>query len=152
MSVHQEVQLIQIASIVCTPKDIIKRTYIDVQMQQGCDDCGLFAIAFATLLARGEQPGSFFYEQTVMRKHLIESLEKQNITAIPVQKIRRHGSKVRHSAKIPIHCVCRLPKLEGIKMIECSYCGIWYHIDLCVSVSLDSQQPHTKWACVRCKS
>ena len=30
----------QIASIVCTPKDIIKLTYVDVQMQQGCDDCG----------------------------------------------------------------------------------------------------------------
>jgi hypothetical protein len=125
---------------------------MDVQMQQGCDDCGLFAIAFATSLARGEQPGSFFYEQKAMRKHLIESLEKQTITAFPIQKIRRHGSKVRHSSNVPIHCVCRLPKLEGIKMIECSYCGTWYHIDLCVSVSSDSQQPHTKWACVKCKS
>ena len=142
----------QIASIICTPKDIIKLTYMDVQMQQGCDDCGLFAIAFATSLARGEQPGSFFYEQKAMRKHLIESLEKQTITAFPIQKIRRHGSKVRHSSNVPIHCVCRLPKLEGIKMIECSYCGTWYHIDLCVSVSSDSQQPHTKWACVKCKS
>ena len=56
-------------------------TYIDVQMQQGCGDCGLFAIAFATSLARGEQPGSFFDEQIVMRKYLIESLEKQNVTA-----------------------------------------------------------------------
>ena len=97
-------------------------------MQQGCDDCGLFAIAFATLLARGEQPGSFFYEQEAMRKHLIESLEKLNITAFPIQKIRRHGSKVRHSANIPIHCVFRLPKLEGIKMIECSYCGTWTYV------------------------
>ena len=60
----------QIASIVCTPKDIIKRTYIDVQMQQGCDNCGLFAIAFATSLARGEQPGSFFYEQKVNEEAL----------------------------------------------------------------------------------
>ena len=114
----------------------------------------LFAIAFATSLARGEQPGSFFYEQKATRKHLIESLEKQNNTAFPIQKIRRHGSKVRHSANVPIHCVCKLPKLEGIKMIECSYCGAWYHIDLCVSVSSDFQQPHTciKWACVKCKS
>ena len=57
---------------------------------------------------------AFFYEQKAMRKHLIESLEKQNITAFPVQKIRRHGSKARHSAKISIHCVFRFPKLEGI--------------------------------------
>ncbi|KAL5493490.1 hypothetical protein EMCRGX_G014680 [Ephydatia muelleri] len=87
----------QIASIVCTPKDIIKLTYIDVQMQQGCDDCGLFAIAFATSLARGEQPGSFFYKQKAMRKHLIT--QKKKITAFPIKKIRRHGSKVRHSSK-----------------------------------------------------
>ena len=79
-----------------------------------------------------------------MRKHLIESFEKQNITVFPIQKIRCHGSKVRHSAKIPIHCVCRLPKLEGIKMNECSYCGTWYHIDLYVSVSADSQQKKYK--------
>eukprot|EP00731_Ephydatia_muelleri_P003172 Em0001g3172a len=84
----------QIASIVCTPKDIIKLTYVDVQMQQGCDDCGLFAIAFATSLARGEQPGSFFYQQKAMRKHLVDCLEKQNITAFLIQKIRRHGSKI----------------------------------------------------------
>ena len=30
----------QIASIVCTPKDIIKLTYVDVQMQQGCETVG----------------------------------------------------------------------------------------------------------------
>ena len=123
-----------------------------MQIQQSFDDCGLFAIAFATLLARGEQPGGVFYEQKAMRKHLVESLEKQNITAFLMQKIRRYGFKVGHSADIPMHCICRLPKLEGIKMIECSYCGTWYHIDLCVSVSADSQQPNTKWACVRCKS
>ena len=63
--------------------------------------------------------------QQLMRKHLVESPEKQNFTAFPIQKIWCHGSKMRHSAYIPIHCICRLPKSEGIKLIECSYCGIW---------------------------
>ena len=103
---------------------------------------GLFAIAFATSLARlGEQPCGFFYEQKVMRKHLIESLEKQNIIYYCISSTKDKTPWIKSEAltKIPIHCVCRLPKLEGIKMIE----------DLCVSVSLDSQQPHTKWSCVR---
>ena len=68
----------QIASIVCTPKDIIKLTYIDVQMQQGCDDWAI-CNSICYFVARGEQPCGFFYEEKVMRKHLIESLEKQNI-------------------------------------------------------------------------
>eukprot|EP00731_Ephydatia_muelleri_P006550 Em0003g798a len=98
----------QIASIVCTPKDMIKLTYVDVQMQQGCDDCGLFAIAFATSLARGEQPGSFFYQQKAMRKHLVDCLEKQNITAFPIQKIRRHGSKAMNLSLVSIFIFLRL--------------------------------------------
>ena len=103
MTVHQVVQLFSIkpdCKHCLHSQRHYQNSYIDVQMQQGCNDCGLFAIAFATLLARGEQLGGFFYEQKAMRKHFIESLEKQNITAFPVQKIRCHGSKARHSANL----------------------------------------------------
>ena len=86
----------RLQALFALPKTLSNLLTLMWQMQQGCDDCVLFAIAFATFLARGEQPGGFFYEQKVMRKHLNESLEKQNITAFPVQKIRCHGLKVRH--------------------------------------------------------
>ena len=73
--------------------------------------------------------------------HFVVSLEKQNITAFPIQKIKCYGSKVRHSTDIPIHCIAGC---QNWKMIECGYCETWYLIDLCVSVSSDSQQPHYK--------
>jgi len=38
-------------------------------MQEGYSDCGLFAIAFATALANGKQPGRCFFDQGIMRGH-----------------------------------------------------------------------------------
>ena len=61
----------QIVAILCTPKDTIQVRYIDVQMQEGYSDCGLFAIAFATALANGKQPGGCFFDQATMRGHLM---------------------------------------------------------------------------------
>ena len=40
---------------------------MDVQMQSGTYDCGLFAVAFATALAFGYNPGQYFFDQPSMR-------------------------------------------------------------------------------------
>ncbi len=60
----------QIASICCTPKNKIDVTFVDVQRQIGGSDCGLFALAFATSLCAGNNPGeiiiySISYENTL---------------------------------------------------------------------------------------
>ena len=39
-------------------------------MQSGTDDCGLFAIAFATALVHNEHPGKFLFKQDSMKQHL----------------------------------------------------------------------------------
>ena len=36
-------------------------------------DCGLFTIAFATVLAYGEQPGRCLLDQNKVRQHLLKS-------------------------------------------------------------------------------
>ena len=54
----------QVASIVCTKKKAIKLKIVDVQMQAGGCDCGLFAVAFATALANGIPPGKFTFDQS----------------------------------------------------------------------------------------
>ena len=54
----------QIAAILATPKPVITLNYIDTQQQCGSADCGIFAIAFATTLANGEQPGGLYFDQT----------------------------------------------------------------------------------------
>ena len=44
--------------------------YHNVQWQNGANDCGLFAIAFACALCSGENPANKIFEQNKMRVHL----------------------------------------------------------------------------------
>ena len=46
-----------------------------VQQQIGGNDCGLFALAFATSLCNGEDPTQQTYDQSSLRSHYIECLE-----------------------------------------------------------------------------
>jgi len=54
-----------------------------VQQQRNGVDCGVFAIAFASSLAFGEDPCITTYDTTKMRDHLISCLEKNEITVFP---------------------------------------------------------------------
>jgi len=62
--------------------------YIDVQLQHGCADCGIFSIAFATTLASRNQPGYYIYNQGEMRQHLENCLSQQSIAPFPIRRIR----------------------------------------------------------------
>lgn len=42
---------------------------MDVQIQSGGYDCGLFAIANAPALVHAYEPGKFFLDQSAMRRH-----------------------------------------------------------------------------------
>ena len=46
--------------------------YIDMVIQDGTADCGLFALASAAALANGEEPGSFVFDQEQMRPHALK--------------------------------------------------------------------------------
>ena len=43
---------------------------VDVPLQVGVKDCGLFTVAYMTSLAFGENPGNVRYNQDVLRSHL----------------------------------------------------------------------------------
>ena len=139
----------QIAAILCTPKDTIRVRYIDVPMQEGYSDCGLFAIAFATALAYGKQPGRCFFDQGTMRVHLVKCLQEQNMTEFPLKKARRSAMKIKSVVNIRIYCKCRMPELPGSTMIQCSSCKTWHHVD-CVSAPLKALQSTTKRFCNSC--
>ena len=44
-------------------KPSITLHFMDVQMQSGGSDCGLFAIAFATALVMGRNQANFFFSK-----------------------------------------------------------------------------------------
>ena len=51
--------------------------------QQGCTDCGLYAIAYVTEIIFGQNPASAVYDQSKMRSHLMSCLESRQILPFP---------------------------------------------------------------------
>ena len=99
----------QVAALLACPEKEISIKMMKVQQQEGKNDCGLFAIAFATALANGVQPGHCVFKQSEMRKHLIRSLEEKVLSMFPVEKMKRGRVGVHCINSIEIFCSCRMP-------------------------------------------
>ena len=141
----------QIACLLFTSENAINVKYIDVQMQDGSADCGVFAVAFAATLASGGRPGAFSYCQARMRHHLLSCLEKSELTPFSVQRKRRNINKVKSTVTIPVYCNCRLPALKDCTMIQCSKCrACMYHVNTCVVVPEEVLGSSKKWLCSVC--
>ena len=67
-------------------------------------DC-VFAAAYCTALAHGQDPGSFVYNQSIMRKHLEQCLSNTKMIPFPVIKARRGGNP-RYD-EVNVYCLCR---------------------------------------------
>ena len=142
----------QIAAVLATEKPEFVLEFMDVPIQSGSYDCGLFAIAFATALALGEKPELFFFDQWNMRAHLRQCLESGEMKMFPVLRKRRvKKSAVKTTEEVQVYCKCRMPELPGEQLIECTNCKEWYHVDTCIDVPpttcLDSSVP---WFCHKC--
>ena len=140
----------QVAALLATQESEIPLSFIDVQMQSGGSDCGLFAIAFATALCHGKSPGRFVFNQAAMRPHLLRCFEEGQISMFPVTKVRRNKAKVKATETISVYCTCRMTQLPRVTMIECSRCKNWFHADFCVEVPREARLPHRKWFCSSC--
>ena len=139
---------VQIASLLLTNEHVIKLKYIDVQKQFGKADCGLFAVAFAVTLVNGLPPGSFFFEQCLMRKHLLQCLESGQLTMFPIRKERRMKKKIKRVEELAIYCTCRMPLMGEV--IHCNMCKEWFHTETCVKVEQKYINTKVKWLCDLC--
>ena len=142
-----------VAAILFTKLPRITLNFVHVQMQCGTQDCGLFAIAFATALCLGKQPGQLTFHQDQMRSHLLLCLESQDMTMFPVKKERRSGYilTVKGEHSYPVFCTCRLPALENITMVQCTSCKMWCHAGTCVSVDKKALTNRKAiWTCPEC--
>ena len=70
----------QIAALLATKEKAVIVKFMNVQMQCGGSDCGLFAISLATALVFGKQPGHFLLDQKLMRSHLLHCFEQKQIS------------------------------------------------------------------------
>ena len=82
----------QIACLLNTFKSHIFLNFVDVHLQDGGSDCGLLSLAYATALCYNKNPGSYMFDQSSLRHHLVQCLEKQNFSMFPVKSERRKWS------------------------------------------------------------
>ena len=122
-----------IADLLHTKEEVIIIEIMNVHLQKGGDDCGLFAIAMATTLCNGGNPVDMVYDQGKMRDHLITAFKRNQLLPFPSSTRKRRGRQVIQMEELPVFCVCRMPD-DGRLMIECSTCKKWYHNN-CVHIS-----------------
>ena len=120
-----------------------------VQQQNNGVDCGVFAIAFATSLAHGNDPCTAAYNVPLMRSHLIKCLQQKKMELFPLttKRVRRCIAK---KIIVPIYCHCRRPYFEGKdKMVQCSHCAEWFHFK-CEAIHQSKNMSKVTLKCQQC--
>ena len=115
----------QIATILHTSQNLILVDLPQVQKQSGSSDCGLFAIAYATSVIKGEETCNSYYTQRLMRSHLLSCLEKMSMSVFPRRIQSQEINPVQEQEIISVFCLCR--QLQSRQMLKCSVCGEQYH-------------------------
>ena len=107
-----------------------------MQQQPNGVDCGVFAIAFATALAFGDDPTKKRFDVKKMRRHLRDCLKVKRMSPFPEIAGAEVGSVKADVCKeikcvFELFCICRMPyekpKKEDDFMAECDACKEWYH-------------------------
>ena len=73
---------------------MLRLEFANMQQQTGGNDCGLFALAAAPALARGEDPTELHFHQSQMRTHLMDCFILDRMAPLPSQK-RLVGNKIK---------------------------------------------------------
>lgn len=96
---HQKIRYpINVEQSVCQlmkPRKDVTFLVDDVQQQEGGNDCGLFAIAFATLLCVGRDPAKERCDQKILRQELLKSFEEGDITLFAEKACSTSKKKTR---------------------------------------------------------
>ncbi len=143
--------ILQIASLITCQKSSFIIQKLAVQQQEGTNDCGLFAVAFALESCLKIDVSTVQFDQKLMRSHLYTCLQNGRLTAFP--KINSPDSLLFRSChnliKISVYCTCRLPDVYDTNMIMCDTCRKWYHYK-CMSLPSDIETINSSWNCINC--
>ena len=97
--------------------------------------------------AFGLEPSNYVFDQSKMRTHFTQSLEKKLIEPFPTLKEKRTtlSSTVIY---VEVHCYCRRP-YNGQRMVQCNGdCHQWYHLE-CIKTAAAVRRKQ-KWFCRNC--
>ena len=114
-----------------------------VNRQSGTNDCGVFAAAYCTSLAFGQDPSFVVYSQDCLRHHLLACLENQKMSLFPIIRCRTSSMYV----SVKVYCNCRCPD-TGEVMVACDKCKNWFHVQ-CTQACIKDVKGKT-WYCLNC--
>ena len=84
----------QVACLLHTSKSEFTLNFVDVHKQIGCNDCGLFSIAYSVLRCLGENPGTLVFDYPKMCSHLSSCIEQQCFS-VTNQRQKKKNLKVK---------------------------------------------------------
>ena len=122
-----------------------------ITKQVGSNDCGLYAIAVATLLAHDVDPTTVIFEQNEMRSHLAECFMRQRMKLFPTKKKTRVTNSVLKKVIIFVCPICGMPEgspdeeSKESEMVQCDKCDVWHHSS-CVPI----YDKDKEWYCQTC--
>lgn len=154
---HSPSLIRQIAAMMKCSEPSFRMRYINVQMQAGSSDCGLFAIAFAVALCAGRDPHKCSFDQGQMRMHLKQCLEKGELSEFPAsKKPRRCTSSIKSIKTVKVYCICRLPWDRDINLYgslaQCDGCRNWFH-QKCMDIpDAAFVEQSLSWLCTFCSN
>ena len=134
----------QICALLNTDQDTINVQFVNTEKQTNTNDCGLYAIAYATSVCLGENVSQLKYHSKEMRPHLKHCLETGTMTTFPSSQ-REQEPLLCDPELIYVHCYCR--KTEVGNMITCCNCKKRFHYE-CVN----SKKNLRSWQCKNCTS
>ena len=125
--VHPQI-IKQIATIRNTKETHLTIKIMHSQGQTGTNDCGLFAIATATLMCYNIPPSTVLWDQEKMRQHLITCFENGKMEPFPAWDLPQQQKvissigeeQVLEEVKVRVYCRCRMPQTGRVKMAQCT--------------------------------
>ena len=150
--------ILQMAQIYRAPNNqhSLSVKVLPVQQQNGYRDCGLFAIAFATEICRGQNPSKAVFIQTQMRGHFFRCLTTGNMMPFPQFPQKERATLPQqitlrpnlNTIHVTVYCVCRMPDHYDTNMVQCEACEGWYHYS-CMGFKQKRDIPKV-WKCRYC--
>ena len=141
-----------ISALVRSPKDELTYIVPACQEQEGADDCGLFAAAFLTDLALGNDPSLIVYDQKLLRHHMAQCFKDAEIRPFP--QLRMDVEALPPAVyQVKLYCDCRRAAFLQSKskdwiMVQCDKCKTWYH-QMCIKTKIPRKKEQ-KWFCHHC--
>ena len=140
----------QIACLLASEEPELQLSFMNVMMQSGPSECRVFAIAFATALAYGENPTQYLFvvKNEIAFNNVFGTGTNDHVR---FQKAAKSEKSSHDHGKVRIYCSCRMPDLPDTKWIECTKCKEWYHAISCVVVPRTAFKSKVPWFCLKCK-